>query len=108
MSKTKRDLDEEVRKSVQLTEKISNISNELNKNRLQLQYISEQGEKDGANNKEKISTLENYNREYERRIEELNTLVTNLRSTDKENQTRIQKFEVDILKSNERIEKLQK
>lgn len=41
-------------------------------------------------------------------MDDLNTQATNLRNSDKENQTKLQKYEIDMLKNNEKIEKFQK
>ncbi len=49
-------------KSAQQSEKIANITTDYNRTKLQLQQANDQNEKDSLNYKEKISSLENYNK----------------------------------------------
>ncbi len=48
------------------------------------------------------------NRDNQKRVNQFNIVINNLRNSDKYNQTKIQKAEIQALKTNEKIDKLNK
>ena len=75
---------------------------------MQVQYGEDQAEKTAQIHREKIQSMEAAAKESERKIEDLAHTVETLRSTQKENQGKIQGMEIDTLKTNDKIEKLTK
>ena len=81
-------------KFTQQGEKNSNLTSEVSKLKLKLQNSVDQGEKATQLHKEKVEMMEGAARDLERKIEDLNLTVANLRTNDKENQSKIQTLEI--------------
>lgn len=94
ITRLKLELEGEFIKSTQLGENNNSLSIELNRVKLQLQYTEEKMEKDSQTLKEKIDRLESQLADGEQKVEELNSLIENSRSSEKEGLSKIQKLEI--------------
>ena len=75
---------------------------------MSLQYSEEKLEKDTATFKEKIHNLESQLSDQDHRVEELNSMINSLRNSEKDSMGKIQKMDIQGLKNNEKIEKVNK
>lgn len=72
---------------------------EVNRLKIKLQYAEQKNEKDAVNIKEKQQHIESLIKDYEEQVTALDQNVNALRLIEKEQSTKIQRYEIEAIKS---------
>jgi predicted RNA-binding protein with PIN domain len=81
---------------------------ELNKLKIKLQYADDRAEKDASNLRDKQNQVEGLIKDYEEQIAGLDQTINTLRLSEKELSTKLQKVELELIKSEEKYERTKK
>ena len=81
---------------------------ELNKLKIKYQYAEDRAEKETMNLKDKQSQVEGLIKDYEEQISGLDQTINALRNSEKELTAKVQRLEMELIKSEEKCERSKK
>ena len=81
---------------------------EFNKLKIQLQYADDRAEKDASNLRDRQNQVEGLIKDYEEQLATLDQTLNTLRLSEREGSTKLQKTELELIKSEEKYERTRK